>query len=102
MTAPAYFIAQMDIRDPDVFAEYRKLAVPTLAAHGARTLVRTEDVVLLEGDARPARLVIHEFPSKAAALAWYHSPEYQKAAALRWASADTRAMICEGAEAPKS
>ncbi len=74
--------------------------MPTLAAHGARTLVRSEDALSLEGGWSPRRLVVHEFADRAAALAWYHSPEYQHAAALRHRSATSRIVISDGAPPP--
>jgi len=30
---PAYFIAEMTIHDAELFAKYREMALPTLAAH---------------------------------------------------------------------
>ncbi len=43
-----------------------------------------------------ARNVVIEFPSLAAAHDCYHSPEYQKAAAIRHEVADAEMVIVEG------
>lgn len=93
---PAYFIAEMTIHNPELFARYRELALPTLTAHNAKPLVRAQEVLLLEGESAPQRLVIQEFASSKAALDWYHSVEYQRAAALRWQSATSRVIVCDG------
>ena len=93
---PAYFIAEITIHDPELFAKYRELALPTLAAHGAKPVVRAQECLLLEGEAAPQRLVIHEFLSREAALAWYRSDEYQRAAAIRWQAATSRVLVCDG------
>jgi len=50
----------------------------------------------LEGDWRPKMLVIAEFPSRAAAEAWYRSPEYARALAHRDAALDRNLIMPEG------
>ncbi|MGE0629880.1 MAG: DUF1330 domain-containing protein [Hyphomicrobiaceae bacterium] len=91
----AYFIAEMVIKDPALYTRYRELALPTLVKHGAKPVVRSEDSLLLEGEVSPDRVVILEFPSVEAALAWYRSEDYQKAAAIRQQASSGRVMICE-------
>ena len=44
----AYVVVDVDVYDEVRFAEYRKLGVPTIAAHGGRVLARSDDVVVLE------------------------------------------------------
>ena len=46
----AYVVVDVDVYDEVRFAEYRKLGVPTIAAHGGRVLARSDDVVVLEGE----------------------------------------------------
>ena len=82
----AYVIAHVDVRDPVRYEDYRKMVTPTLTAYGGRFIARGGAVTILEGDWRPKRLVIVEFPSVEQAQAWWNSPEYAPAKALRQAT----------------
>jgi uncharacterized protein (DUF1330 family) len=72
----AFVVAAETIRDDAVFAAYRKQVPATLEAFGGRFVARG-------GEWPHSRLVIIEFPSRAAAEAWYKSDEYQKIIGLR-------------------
>jgi uncharacterized protein (DUF1330 family) len=95
---PAYLIAAESVHDEGMFAEYRKAVVPTLAAHGGRFIARGGKLSVLEGQWPTERLVIIEFPSRAAAEAWYRSPEYQKIIDLRRNSTTGNLIIVDGVE----
>jgi uncharacterized protein (DUF1330 family) len=61
---------------------------------GGRYLTRVGNHSVLEGEWKPNRVVIIEFPDMTALNAWYHSPEYQPLIALRQsASADVLIAI---------
>lgn len=63
----AYGIFQETVKDEAMFAEYRKHVMPTLAAHGGKFVVRGGALSVVEGEWPHPRLVIIEFPSRAAA-----------------------------------
>jgi len=92
----AYVIANVDVRDPIRYEEYRKMVGPTLTAFGGRFIARGGAVTVLEGDWRPKRLVIVEFPNAERARAWWESPEYAPAKALRQQTSDGTLLILEG------
>jgi uncharacterized protein (DUF1330 family) len=92
----AYVIVDITIKDQDSYKLYRELAAPTVAAYGGRYLVRGGDSETLEGGWRPSRLVVLEFPSAAAGRAWWNSPEYAPAKALRQDCADAEMLLVEG------
>jgi uncharacterized protein (DUF1330 family) len=94
----AYGIFQETVKDEATFAEYRKHVMPTLAAHGGRFLVRGGAMSVVEGEWPHPRLVIIEFPSRAAAESWYRSPEYQAVLPLRLKSAVGNAVLVDGVE----
>lgn len=52
-------------------------------------------MVSLEG-AAPNRVVVIEFPDKATAERFYHSPDYQEILRLRFATSTGRLFIVEG------
>jgi uncharacterized protein (DUF1330 family) len=93
---PAYVIANVDIIDPIRYEDYRKMVPSTIAAYGGRFLVRGGHIDSLEGPWRPNRLVIVEFPSVERAKAWWSSPEYAPAKALRQATSQGSLIIIEG------
>jgi uncharacterized protein (DUF1330 family) len=92
----AYIVVQIAIADPATYARYRDLAPPSIALYGGRYLVRGGPATVLEGTWQPARLVILEFPDRARAQAWWDSPEYAPAKALRQQSAATEMLLIEG------
>jgi uncharacterized protein (DUF1330 family) len=93
----AYLIADVTVKNPDAYAEYRKQVLPTITKHGGRFLVRGGAHETLEGDWRPGRVVVIEFPDMAAAKAWYRSTEYAPLAKLRQSASSGRVILVEGA-----
>ena len=79
----AYVYGDIEITDPAGYEEYRRLVPEIIARHGGKYLARGGAVSVLEGDARPGRQVILEFPDMDRLLAFYHSPEYQRLKAIR-------------------
>ena len=93
---PAYVIVNVTVRDPVRYEEYKRLATPTVSAYGGRYVARGGPVEVREGDWSPSRLVVLEFPSAERARAWWDSPEYAPAKAVRQSCADTQLVIAEG------
>lgn len=93
--AKAYWIARVDVHDPERYADYVSLAGPAFARFGARILARGGAATPLEGASR-ARNVVIEFPSVQAALDCYDSEEYQAAKAARAGIADAEMIVVEG------
>lgn len=79
----AYVIADVEVTDSVAYEEYKQMVPATLAAYGGRFVARGGRVEVLEGDWRPGRLVVIEFESVERARAWWASPEYREAKALR-------------------
>ena len=92
----AYIFVQVDVKDPNRYADYRAMVLPTLAQYGGRFIVRGGKTETLEGDWAPKRFVVVEFPSVDQAKAWWASPEYAEAKALRQATSETQMIVAEG------
>jgi uncharacterized protein (DUF1330 family) len=92
----AYVIVQIDIHDAKTYERYKELAPPSITAYGGRYLARGGRTDALEGEWTPSRLVILEFPTMERARAWWASPEYAEAKALRQASASAQMVAIEG------
>jgi len=95
---PAYIVVEVEVEDPVRYEDYKKMVPPSLAAYGGRFLVRGGKVENLEGDWSPKRFVMVEFPSVERAKAWWDSPEYAAAKALRQATAKTQMIVVDGFE----
>ena len=93
---PAYVIANVDVRDPEGYEEYRAAVPATIAEHGGRYLARGGTTDVIEGDWEPKRLVIVEFPSVEAARAWVRSESYAPVKAIRHRTAETQLVIVDG------
>lgn len=94
----AYVVAQVDVKDPAAYEEYRAQVPATIAKFGGEYLVRGGKVETLEGDPPLGRVVILRFASVEQAKAWYHSPEYAGPLAIRHRAAVSRSMLVEGVE----
>jgi len=70
------------ISDPDRVAAYAALAGPAMRAAGGRFLARGEPAHTFEGGPS-CRTPLIEFDSVEAAVAAYHSADYQEALRLR-------------------
>ena len=93
---PAYVIINVTVQDPARYEEYKQLAPPSISAYGGRYVARGGLVEVCEGDWTPSRLVVLEFPSLDRARAWWASPEYASAKALRQSCAEAQLVITEG------
>jgi len=97
---PAYLIAEHTITDAAKFEEYRLRVGPLIAKHGGRYITRPGSHVVLEDDNavwQPQRVVIVEFPDRAALEAWYNSAEYKPLIELRRAAAKDMLIVLDGA-----
>jgi uncharacterized protein (DUF1330 family) len=92
----AYVIVNVDVHDAERYAEYIRLAPPTIAQHGGRYLVRGGRSERLEGDVAVNRVVIVEFPSFERAKAWHDSEAYRSAMAVRHAASSGSMILVEG------
>jgi uncharacterized protein (DUF1330 family) len=95
--AKGYWIAHVDVRDPERYKDYVSGAKPAFEKYGAKFLARGGAYEAMEGRGRGRNVVI-EFPSMQAAKDCYNSAEYQAAKAIRQTVADAEMIIVEGYE----
>ena len=91
-----YIIAQIDITQPEKYADYAKLASAIHPKFGARFLARGGRTVTLEGAPARSRVVIVEYPSFERAQSFFSSTEYQQAKKLREGAANAQFILVEG------
>ena len=93
----AYVVAIINIKDAKRYEnEYVQGVRPLMAKYGGRSLMASDSPDLKEGDWPPGRLIVIEFPDKAAAEAWYADPAYRPLLELRGSISDSLLAIVEG------
>jgi uncharacterized protein (DUF1330 family) len=95
---PAFVIYQGEILDPDRYEEYKVKGAASILDAGGRYIVRGGDFEVLEGDAPAGRTVVLEFPTRAAAVEWYHGEQYREARALREGAARAHMYVIDGVD----
>jgi uncharacterized protein (DUF1330 family) len=91
-----YIVVDIEITDPNEYQTYAKQTTATLERYGGKFLVRGGPSETLEGDWKPKRVVILEFPSVEQAKTWYDSPEYSAIKGIRHRSAISNMLLVHG------
>ena len=94
----AYVIVEIEVQDPVGYEEYKKRAAATVHAYGGKYIVRGGKTEVLEGDWKPKRIVVLEFPTMERAKEWLNCEEYREPRKLRHATAKTNMLLIEGFE----
>jgi len=91
-----YAIAEISVTDPEAYKPYVAAVGPIVAKFGGVYIVRGGEIVTMEGAPPNGRVVVIEFPSLAAARAFYGSDDYQAVLPLRLKAATSRIFFVEG------
>jgi uncharacterized protein (DUF1330 family) len=97
---PAYFVIHNRVTDDEAMQVYLPKAVETLMAHGAEVLVVADDSTVVEGSTDFPRTIVIKFDTRDQAMAWYDSPDYQAAVAVRLRATEGYAVLVDGFEVP--
>ena len=92
----AYLIANIELTDQAAYAEYNRRTPAVVTTYDGRFLARGGTAEMLEGEIRPHRMAILEFPDMARLKAFYRSPEYQALAAIRRRASRASFIAVEG------
>lgn len=93
---PAYVVVNVEVLDSVPYEEYKRLVPASISVYGGRYIARGGAVDVCEGEWAPRRLVILEFPTAKQARAWWESPEYAPAKALRQSCSRADLVIVDG------
>jgi uncharacterized protein (DUF1330 family) len=92
----AYLISDVTVRNAEAFQTYRTRAAASIEQYGGRYLVRGGPIETLEGGWTPRAIIVVEFPDLERARAWYHSPEYASALAVRDEALSRNLILLDG------
>lgn len=91
-----YLILDLAVTRYAEFREYIDKIPAFVEKHGGRYLVQGVVPEVLEGDWRPERIVVLEFPSPVAAKAFLNDPEAQPLFAIRHETTVSKLILAEG------
>jgi uncharacterized protein (DUF1330 family) len=92
----AYIVVEVDVKDPERYADYQAMVPASLELYGGKFLIRGGAVEKLEGDWEPSRFVVIEFDSVEQAKRWWDSDEYRQARNLRQETSESKMIVVEG------
>lgn len=98
MAKKGFWIAHVEITDPERYQDYVAANAAPLKKYGARFIVRNGESQVPKGRLGGRRHVVIEFDSYATAKACHDSPEYQAAAKIRDEASTAELIIIEGYE----
>jgi uncharacterized protein (DUF1330 family) len=98
MAKKGYWIAHVNITNPERYKDYVAANAVAFKKYNARFVVRAGDSEVRKGHLQGRRHVVLEFESYAVAKACYDSPEYQAAAKIRDEASEAELVIIEGYE----
>ena len=96
MAAKGYWIAHVNVTDPERYKDYIAANAVAFRKFNARFLVRAGNALAPTGSLGGRRHIVIEFDSFADAKACYESTEYQAAAKIRDEASDAHLVIIEG------
>lgn len=96
VTPKGYAIAEIAVHDAEGYKVYVAAVTPLVEKFGGKYLVRGGKALDKEGAPVAGRIVVLEFPSLAAANAFYDSPDYQAVLPIRLKTASSRVYDVEG------
>lgn len=89
----AYVLFQFNMSDSEKFGLYIQNVAPTVLASGGKVSVAAAAADIREGTLPVHRMTIIEFPSCAAAEAWYTSSEYVAFKHLRHEATSAASLV---------
>jgi uncharacterized protein (DUF1330 family) len=92
----AYLVLDFAILDLEGFRPYIAAIPAFIAKHSGRYLVQGAVPTTMEGDWKPERLVILEFPARQNAEAFLGDPDIQSLFKVRHETTDSRLVLVDG------
>ncbi|MGA9269458.1 MAG: DUF1330 domain-containing protein [Lutimonas sp.] len=93
---PAYVFVEIEIYNQELYEEYKRMTPGTIDDFDGKFVVRGGRTEHLEGEWKPERIVLLEFPSVERAREWWESEAYTRARLVRQRAAETKMIILEG------
>jgi uncharacterized protein (DUF1330 family) len=92
----AYLVLDLQVDDLEGFRPYVAQIPAHIERHGGRYIVRGVEPTCVEGDWKPQRLVVIEFPERANAEAFLSDPGIQDLFKVRHATTTSKLLLVDG------
>ena len=92
----AYLVLDLSVNDFGGFRKYIAEIPAFIAKHSGKYLVQGVQPTTVEGDWRPERMVIIEFPERAKAEAFLSDPEIQALFKVRHDTTTSKLVLADG------
>jgi len=92
----AYLVLDLTVHDFGSFREYIEKVPAFIGKHGGKYIVQGAEPTPMEGDWRPERMVILEFPARQNATAFLGDPEFQDLLKLRQRTTTSKLVLVDG------
>ena len=95
----AYVIGDINVTNPETYAEYAAAVPSSSEAFGGKYLVRGPDKCQpAEGEWYPQRFVLAEYKDVETIKSWYYSDEYKELTKLRQSASAGSLLVAQGVE----
>ena len=91
-----YLVLDIAVHDLESFSAYIQEIPKLIEKHMGRYVVQGEVPEVIEGDWKPERMVIIEFPSKEKAKSFLSDPEAKLLFEIRHKTASSKLLLVEG------
>jgi uncharacterized protein (DUF1330 family) len=92
----AYLVLDLAVNDVTRFRKYVAEIPAFIAKHSGKYIVRGVEPTIIEGDWKPERVVIIEFPERANAEAFLGDPTIQDLFKVRHETTTSRLVLVDG------
>lgn len=92
----AYLVLDLTVNDFSRFKKYIAEIPAFIARHSGRYLVQGVQPTTIEGDWKPERMVIIEFPARAKAEAFLGDPDIQDLFKVRHETTTSKLVLADG------
>jgi uncharacterized protein (DUF1330 family) len=92
----SYLVLDLTVSDFSGFKKYIAEIPAFIAKHSGRYLVQGTEPTIIEGDWRPERMVILEFPERRNAEAFLGDPEIQSLFKIRHDTTTSKLVLVDG------
>jgi uncharacterized protein (DUF1330 family) len=90
-----YAVLDVEVHDPELYAEYQRDVPEMIGRYGGRYVTRGAPLMCLN-DWKPERIVILEFPSQEDLQAFITAPEYQPLLEIRNRATTSNVVVLDG------
>ena len=100
---PVYVLANIVIKDPDMYRKYEKGFFPILKKYEGQFITFDDHVGQFEGSSKVSgRVILFSFPNENLADQWYNSKEYTELSAFRRGGTDTISIFKVKGQLPRN